>query len=271
MKLSNAILPAAFLAIALTAGPAKARDYGEVAGWQLASAGESCGLLSTRAGNGEILILRRLDGALHLQVSSNFWETGDGTDIRYAIDGREWEGAIGVAPVSEGEQKGYIAAFAPDFADLLRAGNRLSVKDGSRTLGIYSLAGSAAGLNRLEACLADLRRDGPAKIVTAEEIAAATITPARPQGGAGRWFSMSDYPGRALRDGREGTVGFRLTIGTNGRVTDCVVMRSSGHTDIDESTCKAATRRARFDPAVNGNGEKVEGRYDGSVTWRVPE
>ncbi|MEE9433684.1 MAG: TonB family protein [Sphingorhabdus sp.] len=248
----------------LPAGSAAARDYGSVAGWQLASSGESCGLYSSKAGSGEIIILKRLDGAMHLQVSSEFWRIGDGSEVRYNIDGREWKGDIGVAPVKEVGRKGYLAAFAPEFASLLRGGKQLAVKDGDRTLGIYSLRGSARALFRMDSCLADLRRSGP------ETADIAAISQPKPTNGAGRWFSLNDYPRKAQQQGREGTVVFRLTVGTNGRVSKCEIVGSSGHHDIDASTCKAVSKRARFDAAVGADGEKVEGQYESRVTWRVP-
>lgn len=248
-----------------------ARDYGEVAGWQLASSGSSCGIYSSRAGNGEIIFLKNLSGDVHIHISNKFWKVDEASDLRFKIDGKPWRGRFGIAPHTTENRPGYVAAFDSAIVPLLRAGRQLSVERGNVTLAIFSLSGSAAALNRLEFCLTDLRRDGPAPVQTAAEIAKRTIIPPRPATGAGRWFNLSDYPKKAQREGREGTVEFRLTVDAKGRVSRCDIAASSGHKDIDESTCKAVTKRARFTPAQDGTGKKVSGNYQSRVTWRVPK
>jgi protein TonB len=92
-----------------------------------------------------------------------------------------------------------------------------------------------------------------------------------PKNDPGGWVGTDDYPSRALREGLEGTTSFRLVIGSNGRVNACEVTASSGHAALDEATCKFVTRRARFEPATDGNGAKVVGSYTSKVTWRIPE
>ena len=258
------------LGLGLAAAPAQARDYGNVAGWALASSGESCGLYSNQQGRGEIVILRRLDGALHVQVSNERWNTAKDDEIRYNVDGKQWGGDFGAAPIRDESGRGYIAAFSPSFVALLRGGSQLAVQKDGQPLGVFSLKGSSIALNRLENCLADIRRDGPAKTVTAASLPSISKT-ATPRTAKGRWFNMNDYPRGAQNEGRAGTVVFRLTVGTNGRVSDCQVVKSSGHSDIDASTCKAAKKRARFNPALNSDGKPVEGSYQNRVTWSVPK
>jgi protein TonB len=93
---------------------------------------------------------------------------------------------------------------------------------------------------------------------------------AKPRGNPGNWANTNDYPSRALQQEREGTTGFRVTIGIDGRVTECVVTQSSGHDDLDAATCSNVKRRARFEPAVR-NGEKVQGSYSNRVRWQIPK
>src|SRR5690349_6613393 len=50
------------------------------------------------------------------------------------------------------------------------------------------------------------------------------------------YFSEDDYPAAALRAHDEGTVSFRLVVGTNGRITDCSVTASSGSAALDSAT-----------------------------------
>src|SRR6185369_12526666 len=58
---------------------------------------------------------------------------------------------------------------------------------------------------------------------------------AAPKGNPGNWATANDYPSRALREEREGTTGFRVTVGPDGRVTDCQITSSSGSPDLDQT------------------------------------
>lgn len=94
---------------------------------------------------------------------------------------------------------------------------------------------------------------------------------ATPRNDASRWVLTDDYPSKALREGAEGVAGFRVVVGSDGRVDACEITRSSGNAQLDEATCKNVTRRARFDPATNGDGQKVVGSYSSTVRWQIPE
>ena len=54
-----------------------------------------------------------------------------------------------------------------------------------------------------------------------------------------------------------GTVVMRLTIGVDGRVTDCVVTQSSGKPGLDRSACSGMMRMAHFKPAIDDNGAPI--------------
>lgn len=92
-----------------------------------------------------------------------------------------------------------------------------------------------------------------------------------PKGNPGNWANTNDYPSRALQQEREGTTGFRVTVGANGRVTECSITSSSGHPDLDQATCTNVQRRARFDPALDGNGQPTTGTYSNRVRWQIPK
>ncbi|HQS70726.1 MAG: energy transducer TonB [Novosphingobium sp. 28-62-57] len=94
---------------------------------------------------------------------------------------------------------------------------------------------------------------------------------AAPKGNPGNWATSNDYPSRALREEREGTTGFRVTVGTDGKVTDCQVTRSSGSPDLDEAACSNIRRRARFAPATDGDGNPTTGTYSNSIRWVIPK
>lgn len=94
---------------------------------------------------------------------------------------------------------------------------------------------------------------------------------ARPKGNPGLWVSTNDYPQSAIRAEAEGLVKFRLSIGTNGRVTGCEITGSSGNTALDEAACAKLAMRGRFEPASDSTGALVAGSYTGAVRWQLPK
>lgn len=82
-------------------------------------------------------------------------------------------------------------------------------------------------------------------------------------------ISGSDYPPSAQENGEEGRVGVVLTIGTNGRVTDCAIASSSGSRTLDSTTCRLLKARMRYEPAQDSSGNPTTGTARGSVTWRL--
>ncbi|MCJ8191849.1 energy transducer TonB [Sphingomicrobium aestuariivivum] len=96
------------------------------------------------------------------------------------------------------------------------------------------------------------------------------IEPAAPRGDVRGLFSGDDYPSRALRNEEEGSARARLTIGTNGRVTGCTIVQSTGSSSLDDATCKVLQRRARFTPGTDSTGAKVVSEYTTpTIVWRI--
>lgn len=122
-----------------------------------------------------------------------------------------------------------------------------------------------ATLAALRTCEADLMQHlgyDPAKI-------AAIVTPAR---GASpvEWITYDDYPVSALNDGRQGTSYIAWTISTEGRMTDCKVLQSSGTPALDEAACTAILKRGRAQPALDAAGKPVESFSTRRVRWQLP-
>ena len=91
-----------------------------------------------------------------------------------------------------------------------------------------------------------------------------------PKGNPGNWVTTNDYPSNALKDEREGTVKFTLDVDERGRVAACEIVESSGSDDLDEATCYNIQRRARFEPAADGNGAAIRSTFTNSVRWQIP-
>lgn len=79
----------------------------------------------------------------------------------------------------------------------------------------------------------------------------------------------NDYPTDALRRSAQGEVEVRLTIAPSGKPSDCVVLRFSGHADLDSATC-AAGFRARYTPAIGKDGKAVGSPFVTNVRWIIP-
>lgn len=94
---------------------------------------------------------------------------------------------------------------------------------------------------------------------------------AKPRGNPGSWIGEQDYRSSWINRDLSGIAGFRLGIGADGRVESCSITRSTGHSELDTATCALLTRRARFDPARDGVGNKTAGTFASSVEWRIPD
>lgn len=94
---------------------------------------------------------------------------------------------------------------------------------------------------------------------------------AKPKNAPGSWATANDYPAADLRAGNQGLTGFRLSIGTDGKVLNCEVTRPSGFPRLDRTACDKITRRARFEPAMDGYGNKVTGTYSNNIRWEIPD
>jgi TonB family protein len=255
---------------------AAARDWGYVGGWYVTSADKSCGMYApqVRPQSAEVLILKRLDGAIYVQAKNAAWAIAPGSEelIQYQIDGRTYRGAQKTAAatgggISGGTGKGLLAAFGGDFENELRGGSTLTILNNGRQVEQIPLTGTSAALATITSCLDDLRANGNTPAAGFASLAASSVSP---KGDVSRWINIDDYPSGALREGREGTVGFRLSVGNDGRVFGCTITKSSGHADLDEATCNGVTKRARFDPAKDTSGARVAGSYQSRVSWKLP-
>jgi protein TonB len=81
---------------------------------------------------------------------------------------------------------------------------------------------------------------------------------------------LADYPPQALREGREGTSSFSVTVGTDGRGRNCIITQSSGHADLDAQTCLMIIERGRWTPAKDHQGNPVESTFASRVIWKIP-
>lgn len=92
--------------------------------------------------------------------------------------------------------------------------------------------------------------------------------PATPIGSPGSWLNSGDYPVAMLSKWLPGMVQFRLSVGADGVPTDCHVQRSTNDGGFDEAVCKGVMRRARFEPALDKDGQPLASWYVNSVLFQ---
>jgi len=77
----------------------------------------------------------------------------------------------------------------------------------------------------------------------------------------------ADYPREARNQRAEGTVVIGFRVRTDGRVDQCQVISSSGHSVLDRLTCRLVTERFRFHPAMRADGTPIPMALETSFTW----
>jgi protein TonB len=80
---------------------------------------------------------------------------------------------------------------------------------------------------------------------------------------------QENYPARALREEIEGTVAVRVIVTPDGRATGCTVVSSSGSDILDTAACQGMERYARFEPALDDEGNPTNGSYSTRITYRL--
>ena len=84
-------------------------------------------------------------------------------------------------------------------------------------------------------------------------------------------ISSDDYPPLALRTEIQGEMRTLITIGTDGRVSNCRILKSSGSALLDVHSCALVTARFVFDPALDSKGHTIEVQAVQPVAWVIPE
>ena len=96
-------------------------------------------------------------------------------------------------------------------------------------------------------------------------------TQVSPRNNPSRWLTDNDYRSIWIRKEMFGTASFTLAISSNGRVDNCSITKSTGHSALDEATCKLVPKRARFTPAIDATGKPTSGIYSSSIRWVLPD
>jgi TonB family protein len=156
-----------------------------------------------------------------------------------------------------------VNELPPAFLDRFGQSSAISVRTGSRGLAEMEIPQAGAGVRALRQCNDALLRnwgvdpDLRASLQRQPEI-------------IGHWsdlFGSADYPQDALQRHVSGMATVRITIGTDGRLTDCTLLVTSGNTALDRVTCGILRERARLRPGLDRNGQPVAVTMIQSVGW----
>lgn len=89
--------------------------------------------------------------------------------------------------------------------------------------------------------------------------------------GMADWFTDDDYPADALSKGEHGTTLALYLVGASGTISDCRIISSSGSASLDQATCSALSKRARYVPATGLNGRTMAVHQVHRAVWRLPD
>jgi len=80
------------------------------------------------------------------------------------------------------------------------------------------------------------------------------VTPETP---VTKWVTSNDYPVGSLRMGQSGFVRVRLDVDPAGSIADCHVAQRTDQPEFAAAVCKAISKRAKLDPALDEHGQPV--------------
>lgn len=118
----------------------------------------------------------------------------------------------------------------------------------------------------LDNCVADLLSSWGMSAQAQTELASFPV----PERNIASYVSNGDYPTTALERRAMGQVEARVTVTPDGKASDCQMVRSSGHDDLDQITCRVVVKRARFKPARDREGHAMSSPFLFTIWWLMP-
>jgi len=143
----------------------------------------------------------------------------------------------------------------------------LTVKIERKKLFRLDFGSLAKPMEQLRKCQTDLLKSWGFDPVVQTTLA----KPARPASSPAVWLRDSDYPSEAIAMGQNGIVQFRLDVDADGRVSGCHVLARTSPDVFADTTCRAVTRRAKLEPALDANGKPVRSFFVQKVRWQMSE
>lgn len=268
----------------IVATPSIGREWPRTAGWDVVEGDEYCAITSEFEGKGdtELTVAEYLDGHTTVLVTNFGWSAvkGQKYDISFDLGASSFGGGESVGVGESYGRKGFVSKFPAAFIPAFAAASGFRIRMGETTVDSLNLAGSAAALKTVARCLASKRAVAAAADrerrryahIADDPFANSKVEPRPPvlRSDVTLMFGPDAYPPAAQRAGAQGRVAVDLAIGSDGRVTDCVVTSSSGSVELDQATCRIYRLRGRFSPATDEKGAPTSGRAAQRVNWILP-
>jgi hypothetical protein len=283
------------LALALCAVPAGARAADEPlelapsSAWVMDYAEDSCALRRAfRADEDEVLLQLRSHGPgdyFQVTVSSATLEARDEQPkVRFDpdegfteppgafyFDEKTSEGLVYSDSLYPNALKRQPRAFDADWPEpervaRERAVTSLTIGDGFSRPVVLKTGAMHAPMNAMRACLDELLGHwglDPAVQRTLSRRAKA-LDPEE-------WVTRIQraYPTEMLRKRRSGIAAIRLVIGVDGRPTSCIPNKDAPDRAFDEYACEATMRYARFEPALDANGQPTPSFWTTRIVYWI--
>lgn len=80
---------------------------------------------------------------------------------------------------------------------------------------------------------------------------------------------LGAYPVDMLRQGKSGRVQVRLIVGADGMPTNCVAIKGTAEPSFETAACTSAMRYARFDPALDAQGQPVASHWSTTIVYQT--
>ncbi len=173
----------------------------------------------------------------------------------YLINGAEPDEDADTRPVAGFPALDLVEATKAEFIEFGQSGSRVRFATGN-------LRAPMAALNT---CSADLVR---AWGLDLERHRAMTRRPI--------WSNRAEvvrrigarYPGQALFRGDQGIVNMRVMLDANGSVTDCQIERATSAESLVSPACREM-QQARFEPALDGEGNAMKSFYAVTIVYKI--
>jgi len=224
-----------------------------VAGWKLEKDENSCSLSRVKQGNFAFFNLSA-EGRQVLRFHDKGWQFAVGVPVQVQLvaDGKIFDLLANGASTSNGWQ-GFTAAPQANVLVALGVSQQASFsRDGSPPV-VIDLSGLHEAIPILLQCAAPLKKrdlsEIPVTSLRVVQLPSISLNELPPD----------ENPAEVLR--------YKLTVGPDGKPTNCQVVQSSGSPTIDKRTCEILQTRARFKPALNGAGDPVVSSFQSSVRF----
>lgn len=166
------------------------------------------------------------------------------------------------APMGDGQRRLLHFRLDAEQLEQVIAANGISIDGGELHVALEA-GRTAAAFKALEPCHEDLVKSWDID----PEILRNAVHRAAPTGKPQQWVTQDDYPEIQLRRRVRGVTTFRVTVGTNGRVSECAIVVSSKSKPLDDRVCELMRLRARFTPARDARRAAVPDIWIGRFIW----